>query len=68
MTYEELKAALALANKRLEKQNGSCPFCGQRWYFDTEIASHKPTYYATCENCWVNFYFTQEELLNGTKV
>lgn len=62
MTYEELKAALALANKRLDKQNESCPICGQRWYFDTEIASHRPTYMATCENCCLNFFFNEDDL------
>ena len=59
---------LALAEKRLEKQNDSCPYCGKRWYFDTEIASHEPRYYATCETCCLNFFFTEDELKNETNI
>ena len=59
---KKLKFALALANKKLEKQNGLCPYCNNRWYFDTEIAANEPEYYATCETCCLNFFFSDAEM------
>lgn len=61
-TVDYLIEQLILATARLEKQNDPCPFCNGRRYFDTCIASIEPEYYATCENCEFNFFFTKEEL------
>ena len=67
-TIDYLVEKLILATARLEKQNEPCPYCGNRRYFDTCIASIEPEYYATCETCRVNFFFTREELKEMEKV